>query len=109
MPHLGVAESRTARLSSPKSCSGAPHSMSRNRPNKLGTPHCPGLSDKLLGWVMQFYSHLEIKAKSPRGSVHITEAVEAIVLQEGELWSVSCVGYLSHPRGLWSGCLFRSR
>ena len=36
-------------------------------------------------WVMQFYSQLEIKAKSPRGSVHITEAVEAIVLQEGEL------------------------
>jgi hypothetical protein len=42
-----------------------------------------------LSWVMQFYSHLEIKAKSPRGSVHITEAAEAIVFQEGELWSVS--------------------
>ena len=45
MPHLGVAESRT--------CSGGAHSMSQNRPNKLGTPHCPGLPDKLLG----IYNH----------------------------------------------------
>lgn len=38
---------------------------------------------------MQFYSHLGIKAKSPRESVYLTEVVEAISFQGDEWYRVS--------------------
>ena len=41
MPHWAAAESRT--------CSGAPHSVAQNRPNKLGTPHDAAFSGELPG------------------------------------------------------------